>query len=100
MDINGYRILYPFTATTNGDYIFDATTLVGLGGVYPTSDIITRIVVNGTPVLVNYRTSGTMEVTHTEKKKVTLSIGDVFHYGVVNPLTDVQSGGMIIHKIN
>ena len=105
-DINGYRILYPFTATTNGDYIFDATTLVGLGGIYATFDITTTTVLNGTPVGPPYKTesSNQVELTHSEKKKLTLTIGDVFHYGVIDvaspATTIVISGAMIIHKIS
>ena len=108
-DTNGYRILYPFTATTNGDYIFDATTLVGLGGIYTTADITTTTVLNGTPVGPPYKTSFldaimSGELTHSEKKKLTLTIGDVFHYGVIDvasPATaNVISGAMIIHKIS
>lgn len=101
-DINGYRILYPFTATTSGDYIFDATTRVDLAGVSPTNDITTLGVVNGTVVTSIYRTTiGVgMTVTHTEKKKITLLAGDVFHYGVVNPVTTVHDGAMIVFKIS
>ena len=108
-DTNGYRILYPFTATTSGDYIFDATTLVGLGGIYTTADITTTTVLNGTPVGPPYKTSFldaimSGELTHSEKKKLTLTIGDVFHYGVIDvasPATaNVISGAMIIHKIS
>lgn len=101
-DTNGYRILYPFTATTSGDYIFDATTRVAIGGASPTGNITTRAVVNGTPVTSNYRSTQTSgeEITHTEKKKLTLSAGDTFHYGVVSPTTDVLDGSMIIYKIS
>lgn len=102
LDGNGYRILYPFTATTNGDYIFDATTRVDLAGASPTSEITTCGVVNGTQVAPNYRTtiSVGMTVTHTEKKKLTLSAGDVFHYGVITPVTAVLDGAMIVFKIS
>jgi hypothetical protein len=102
LDVNGYRVLYPFTASTSGEYIFDATTRVNLAGIAPTNDITTLGVVNGTTVTSVYRTTiGVgMTVTHTEKKKVTLSAGDVFHYGVVNPVTDVLDGSMIIFKIS
>lgn len=102
LDSNGFRILYPFTATTGGEYIFDATTRVDLAGASPTSEITTCGVVNGTQVAPNYRTtiSVGMTVTHTEKKKLTLSAGDVFHYGVITPVTAVLDGAMIVFKIS
>lgn len=112
IDGNGNRILYPFTATEAGDYIFDATTLTETGNVAGQSDFTTFATVNGTVVTNSnspYRTflnssaiNTSLQVTHTQKVKVTLSAGDVFYYGAAASLLPVivTRGSMIIFKIN
>lgn len=112
IDSNGYRVLYPFTATEAGDYIFDATTLTETGNDTGESDFTTFAVVNGTAVtnsnspyrtFLNVSTPNTsLQITHTQKVKVTLAIGDTFYYGASASLSPVivNKGSMIIFKIN
>lgn len=113
IDGNGCIILFPFTAISDGIYVFDMTvvTTVGNNTTGVISDTTTQLTINGVWQVGNVNFTArsqtgsgvpgvTIGVTHNHKAQLNLSAGDVAYFGAGSSTSAIISNGaMIIYKI-
>ena len=111
-DGNGNIITFPFTATSNGVYVLDMTINTTIGFNVPVyADTTTQLTINGaiqfSNINCNVRSwpaspiTGSIELVHNHRAKVTLNVGDVAYFGAASsiPPPEITSGSMLIYKI-
>jgi hypothetical protein len=111
IDVNGGIILFPFTATSDGVYVFDMTIITSVGNSAPFADTTTLLTKNGTLQFANPNyaarsvpnspANNIIELTHSHKAKINLNIGDTAYFGGHSsvPPPGITSGAMIVYKI-
>jgi hypothetical protein len=111
IDGNGGIILFPFTAISDGIYVFDMTVVTTVGINLSFSDTTTLLTKNGTLQFANPNYSARsvpnspanniIELTHSHKAKINLNIGDTAYFGGYSsgPPPAITGGAMIIYKI-